>query len=520
MAQHPDPVLANIPSSRSYARGKFGRLFPSLPPCLEDTPEARTALRKLARNMIGAERNNRDVFVINQHSSMPAGYTYFGQFIAHDISFDTTSINERQTDPEFLWNFRTPALDLDSVYGGGPDGSPFLFNKYQKRTHFLIGQQEIDKELIPGLPRNQDDTALISDPRNDENLIISQLHLAFLLFHNKIASRLTKNRDAKDPRSQEKIFFEAKQLASWTFQWMVLFDYLPRIVNLSQFTAKENEKTSPGLKEDKQLEIIQQQINAILRDETKRQYYDWRNEPFIPVEFSGAAFRFGHVQVKKLYRFQRGDEHFSKDLFPRPKTKLDWSLFFPQNGLSQNFNNKIRPVISFKLDFVPFAFLSAGPDLEASISTKIKEAAPASEIIEMVLAQENQIPDINNLAYRNLIRGVLLKLPSGQSIARSMSLQPLSIEAAEEFKDNTPLWYYILQEASVENDGERLGPVGSRIVTEVIIGLIQGDKKSFINQHPLWRPLLPDENGTFNVKLRTMTDFLKYAGVYPDFPDA
>ena len=507
MAHHPDPSNQFVPTSRSYARGKFGRLFPWLPPCLEDTPKIRAELRTLARNMRGAETNDSGRFVVNQQSQNPAGYTYLGQFIAHDLSFDPTSISERQFDPEFLWNFRTPALDLDSIYGGGPSGCPQFYRKDHFRTHFLVGERKIDDLGVPDLPRTSDGTAIISDPRNDENFIISELHTAFLLFHNKMVDNPRTKVNPGDSRSGEKIFLEAQQLTRWHFQWVVLFDYLPRIVDLSSTTENQNLKLFPQMVQEEKTKSVAEQIRTLVENEKKRKFYDWRNEPFIPLEFSAAAFRLGHAQVRKQYIF---DMKFSStDLFPRPNTKLDWRLFFPEEGKSANLNHKIRPVISFHLGDVPFAsiFQGGNRNLEEMVSLRIREAANPSEVINLVLEQENKVPDINNLAYRNLVRGMLLRLPSGQSVARAMGLEPLTIEEAGYFSDNTPLWYYILHEAFDQNDGERLGAVGSRIVSEVIIGMIQGDKTSFLNQAPNWKP---NEEGRY-----TMIDFLKEAGVYP-----
>src|SRR5918993_794700 len=170
------------PRSLYYDRGRFGRLFPSLPPFAVDQPSVRDNLLELGKpggimdandqpppaNPLAPNSNNRD------NPDQTAGFTFLGQFIDHDITFDPTSSLERQVDPEAVSNFRTPLLELDNVYGSGPGASPHLYQRRDKGGNpakFLIGLDTAGQEN--DLPRNQQDTALIGDPRNDENLIVS-----------------------------------------------------------------------------------------------------------------------------------------------------------------------------------------------------------------------------------------------------------------------------------------------------------------------------------------------------------
>ena len=122
--------------------------------------------------------------------------------------------------------------------------------------------------------------------------------------------------------------------------------------------------------------------------------------------------------------------------------------------------------------------------------------------------------DVQSLAQRNLLRHLTFSLPSGQSVAKAMSLpvlDPIHFNDLKtlNFHHRTPLWFYILREADVEEDGRQLGAVGGRIVAEVFIGLLQGDALSYLEQDPGWTPTLPsDTTGMF-----TMIDMLKFAGV-------
>ena len=111
-------------------------------------------------------------------------------------------------------------------------------------------------------------------------------------------------------------------------------------------------------------------------------------------------------------------------------------------------------------------------------------------------------------------------LPSGQRIASEMGIPPLSnTDLAElqairpSFVESTPLFYYILKEAELREDGLRLGPVGARIVAEVFIGLLQLDLDSYLNAQPNWVPTLPTHDGT--PESFRMIDFLTFAGVDP-----
>ena len=125
---------------------------------------------------------------------------------------------------------------------------------------------------------------------------------------------------------------------------------------------------------------------------------------------------------------------------------------------------------------------------------------------------DTEIPEQHSLAYRDLVRGEALDLPSGEAIARAMGVEPLSQEEvglrAIGWQNETPLWYHILKEAEVRHGGDRLGEVGGRIVAEVLLGLIDGDPTSYRNAEAEWRPELPSSQ----VDHFTMTDLLRYAG--------
>jgi hypothetical protein len=480
------------PQSTFYDEGRFGRLFPSLPPFSADTPSIRAALREVGKpgGMMDAGDNLADPIALivdpalsagnPNNPTMTAGFTFVGQFLDHDMTFDPTSSLARRQDPESIRNFRIPALDLDSVYGGGPGVSPALYDQTVDggRTTFLV-------EEIPGsaavtcdgqprhdVPRNSQNVALIGDPRNDENLIVSQLQLALLRFHNAVLADV--KADLGTSYTLEEIFAETQRVVRWHYQWMIVHEFLPAT------------------------------IGASLTDDILthgRSFYSWRNAPYIPVEFSVAAYRFGHSQVRPSYRGNFGTD-------AADATKQFFALFFKPGDPHPADPDDLRGGCRASRRFVDwqtfFDFGDGRARPNKLIDTKL------SSILFHLMGQATGTPD--SLATRNLLRGLTMAVPSGQSVAKAMTLPPLDPAdladlAPHHLEKRTPLWFYILREAEVQAGGQHLGAVGGRIVGEVIIGLLQGDSQSYLNQDPEWTPTYGTAAGF------GMTDLLRKAGV-------
>jgi Animal haem peroxidase len=431
--------------------GKYGRMFPTLPPLRIDEE----LLRALSRS-----GSSMDVpaSVFEDRSSdnprIPAGFAFLGQFIAHDITRDPSLLHHHATLNE-LRNFRTPRLDLEVVYGAGPIANPYFYDLTQP-DKFLIGLNDRGE---PGdLPRNTQGQALIGDSRNDVHLIISQLHLAFLKFHNRIVDRLREGGLQGDAA-----LAEARRLASWHYQWIIVHEFLP-------------------------LTVGERLVEEILRD--GHVIYAFKGRPFIPVEFADAAYRFGHPQIRA--RYELNDNESGLAIFPElagmrpvPAVRIiDWARFFAIPG-------RPRPQASKRINA---HLVHALIDLPESIVGRTER------------------PEQHSLAYRDLERGVACDLPSGEAVARAIGCEPLSGEALGMrdlgWEGETPLWYYILKEAEVQAGGERLGEVGGRIVAEVLLGLLEGDANSYLSLKPDWRPTLPGAyDGEFS-----MADLLMSAG--------
>jgi len=214
--------------------GKFGVMFPNLLPLFASDD----ALAELADAMLDKLDGGGNPVPAGDNPDIPAGYTFLGQFVDHDITLDTTPLDQQKADPLATTNFRTPALDLDSVYGDGPGIHPYLYQRDPAKAKIigklLIGHTaesgDQNGRSIPALPndlpRNQIGHALIFDERNDENLLVAQFHLLMLKFHNKVFDKLAIEQPTL---SDDARFKEARRIVTWHYQWIVLFDFVERL---------------------------------------------------------------------------------------------------------------------------------------------------------------------------------------------------------------------------------------------------------------------------------------------------
>lgn len=382
LALPPQAVVLNMPQAPVVATGQqgemlsttatssngtvvtdFSRLFPNLPAFAADTPAIHQALLELGKPGAlmdaGDDLSDPKTLITDPTKSlnnpdnptMTAGMTFLGQFLDHDLTFDRTSILGQPQDPTSTPNSRTPAFDLDSVYGGGPNLSPQLYDQSPdgKGIKFLI-------EEIPGsasqsrggvvrydVQRDAQGVAVIGDPRNDENLMISQLHLAFQRFHNAVVDEITNTTGLTD---STEIFAEAQRTVQRHYQWIIVHEFLPKTVG----SELVNNELTEGPK-----------------------FYDAHNAPSIPVEFSVAAYRFGHSQVRPSYRANFGPEpgqEFFGLIFNdkldasqdhadlrggerAPRRFIDWQTFFDFGDGNVRSNKEIDTHISSPLLALP-----------------------------------------------------------------------------------------------------------------------------------------------------------------------
>ena len=422
-------------------------------------------------------------------SSIPAGFTYFGQFVDHDITFDVSSTLDVTTDANTINNMRSPSLDLDSVYGRGPGLDPFLyvFPSIGPATAIKLKTGR-NTPTGPGGPSNNGNptgmvqqtnwdvprildtnTAVIGDPRNDENLIVVQFQHAMLRFHNAVVDLLLAAAFAGD------IFAEAKRIVTHHYQWAVVHDFLERICGAPAVANAMASVVAPV------------------------------GSPFrMPVEFAVAAYRFGHSMIRDTYWVN----------FNFPGASLGQVFEFNRNPRLPVFSNWVVDFNAFFDTGVPVPVHNKARKIDSFMANGL-EFLPGFTGLMAILAT------------RNLRRALALGLPSGQGMANAFGIPPMTaaqltsgLPAAEVavlnasgglLLNKTPLWYYVLREASVLGGGNKLGPVGARIVAETFVRILKRDASSYLNVSGGFTPILPSMiAGNF-----TVADLVAFAGVTP-----
>lgn len=505
-----DNINATSPGVRKAQA--FGYLFPDLqetgngednPSLLPERPETVSILKRLGRAMC------EETGEAPRHSTIPSLYTYFGQCLDHEITHESKSSDNARAklhDPKLaplsleiiskLPNKRTPRLDLDCIYGQSTEENKQLRDGNRMR----LGAVAPVEQRPPGKEGNDFDLprlsstnslencqAIIGDARNDENVIITQLHVAFLRAHNVLVDK-------------RKLSYDDANLAlRQHFQWIVLDDFIRRIADP---------------------EIVTKTLTQVLANDPERVYRPSADELFMPLEFSAAAYRFGHSMVRNSYRLN--------ELFP----PVPMGQLFTRAALNA-FRGQ-RPAGEPLFDAMPQSwiidwggFIDGGQNQSRRIGTrltnhlaKLRDSSgnPLTDEAGRPLADEAILP------VRNLLRGYLLRLPTGQAVAKKLGLPVMTAEEMEkavgpaqaeilreEFLPDTklsmrtPLWYYILAEVDARIPNH-LGPVGSSIVAGVLIELIRQSKDSILEQ-PDWQPTLGRMAGKF-----TLPDLLKLGG--------
>jgi len=519
-AHHGKPLrgLMSTPKSSAF-QGRFGRMFRFLPSATYGKTDAdsRAVLMTLGAAMTSSFDPPKDGFD-SEESGIPALYTYFGQFIDHDITFDPMTTLIQHSDPDAVIDFRTPALDLDNVYGRGPGDQPYMYDNGGPK--FLLGDP-LDSGALD-LPRNNANPkrALIGDPRNDENSIVSQFQALMLRFHNRVVD--------DNPTLD---FLALQKVVRWHYQWVVVHDFLPRMVSAPVLDAL---KTNAGY------------------EKSKLKFFHWRNDPFMPVEFSVAAYRLGHSMIRPGYRLN-DDDTTLLPIFPIPPNTIkgiDAGMEFGLTGFQAMAKNRgidWGRFIDLDGDIRPYG---GDPDTVSPATTEMKSRLQfayridTSIVTPLSVLPSSVAPDKPpSLPQRNLIRAFELGLPTGQDVARAMGVTPLKdceivigkavdapsgddvlgklseLPQLSAFLGKCPLWTYILAEAArtqtavdipvkggMKIKTPQLGPVGGRIVAEVFLGMLFGDNDSFLNVDPNWTPTIRDKGTAFALR-----DIVAYA---------
>ena len=462
---------------------------------------------------------------------VPAGYTYFGQFVDHDLTFDTRST--LQTIEGGLSSFpndeRTPRLDMDCLYGLGPSSAPFMYDEDGRLATNPDKPFDLPRSAIRFKPDDPaSHRAIIGDPRNDENSIVCQLQLAFIQFHNAMIAHFKQQGMAGGT-----LFRAAQREVRFTYQKIVVTDFLKRIVQKPVYEDFVQDRSAGG-------------------DKAYKLYKKGELRHALPLEFTGAAYRFGHSGVRNAYRlnekFQRlifnGADDATESLVgfgDLPENhKIDWSLFVTDKlapGAKGNNPSQI-----------------GGQDVPTD-SPRLQYAYKLdTSLVNPLLTLPPRIggagPLFNSLAARNIKRGYNFSLPSGQDVAKALGvgrhpplrfgdrllafkdMPGMSAADAAALEEKTPLWLYILAEGQaclakadgsfamktedgvtkIDKDsdvGTQLGPVGGRILLEVFFGILDDDPESYVHAEPgSWNSVVKAGSDTI-----TLWDMLRFVGL-------
>ena len=432
-------------------------------------------------------------------SRIPAGFTYLGQFVDHDLTFDRTRVMlGENVSPAQLVQARSPSLDLDSLYGAGPTDPKSAKFYAADGIHLKMGKTAVAEGIAAkdgfDLPRGAGTTAaarrraIIPDPRNDENLAVAQTHLAFIRFHNRVVDTLP----ASVPPAQR--FAQARELVTKHYQWMLRTDYLPRI-------------SARGV------------VNSVFSGGRKafEPGAGPTDVPTMPIEFSVAAFRLGHSMIRRAYNWNK--------IFDDGFGSLD--LLFVFSAGSGDLGGGQRLPSTWIADFRRlYDFGEAG---RPALTVPERRFNRAMRIDTTLVNPLRRLPGFAaaeaNLAFRNLTRARMVRLATGQQMATFLRskgvtltrLMKAQIRAGKNGAElggltrqqrvalvrDTPLWFYVLREAEL-NRG-RLSGVGAQIVAETFHRAMEGSQASIVRDSA-WRPTLGPDTRTFR-----MVDLLLFA---------
>jgi Animal haem peroxidase len=506
-------------ASNSASQSRYCYRFPELAEdsragCFQGTTAAETfdrlkAFEKATRTPMS------DMPVLRMQ--LAAVYTYFGQFVNHDISAPVGDVVTRPDLPEpveiigavdpagldrrrrgsvpvILDEFRNEQpdpLSLDSLYGEGPqsadsgiralyeaDGMRFRIGKTRTEDEQVFRDAGHDLDLVvhatdaPDILR-QDGQPLIADRRNDENLIISQLHLAFLLFHNKAVDAL----QDQFPGDAPGCFAAARQLVLLHYHWLILHDFLDKLL-------------SP--------EVLKTPLSA--RPQTLP------DPKTVPLEFTTAAFRFGHSMVGSSYDFNAnfGTGSLLKE---DVATLQDLFKFTTQRNMGSDSDATLQLPDHWVIDW---ARMSRPPGADGTSGAEKIDLTFASDMLNAMGASE--VAAHGSILFRNIMRGFHRRIPFGQVLAQAYGVKVLSrtdirkafpsgridgrgTQTLRDFAtenglaQETPAWLYFLCEARIREKGERIGATASHLIADTITGLMRHMPTSVLNhQGGTWHP--------------------------------
>lgn len=498
----------------------FGYMFDDAarsPDCLlPASPKTVDALIALGKAMgdCGSQDDPKQQF----DSKIPAIMTYLGQFIDHDLTArtdreeadDGLSISDgkggpkkglKPCDPDWIvkmvCNARRPQLDLDSLYGDGPGliaalSDPDLVTTdadqfYEDLRLKVAFERDGYLDLLRYASGSKVNKAIIADERNDENLNVSQFHAAMLRFNNVVL-------ESTHGSSAQSRYSQTRRLVRWCYQYIVVNEFLKAVCD-------------PSIVED-----------VLLNG--PRFYNPAANNGsvFMPLEFSVAGFRFAHSMIRPFYKINRDVTLNIEDILEPGRDREANSLVGADHRLKPENVIQWRNFVDLSAD------VFGGPQMARLIDPRL-----ANGLNSLNFNEEDIGKMMAMLAQRNLLRGYLFSIPTGQAVAQQMGIVPMTADQVAGptgdinsaivnggFAERTPLWYYILREAVVHKGGQTLGAVGSRLVAETIIGLLKADTNSYLN-NPYNRVVTASgieiSSGMNTTTISTLADIVRYAGL-------
>lgn len=416
------------------------------------------------------------------NKSIDAGWTYFGQFLAHDLTL------RREL------GISCPRLNLDGLYGLGPRLSRYLYEVNQD-LDFSGVRFALDHYVNENTNESVDDVfrvgaegniPLMADVRNDDNFLLNQLHCAFLRFHNKMAEFFHREYNEKG----DALYVRTRRFVTWTYQWILVNEYLKLITGdiVSDLINCQSYK-------------ILSRIDPI----TRKPFF--KQESILMPEFTVAALRMGHSQVRGFYTINPrdtlnlyGDNREKPDLrgFQRhPKRgPVDWhSLFtFDQQAYDQQEEVEVsqsRPIdlmIASPLGCLPYPDLAAfDRDLgHINIKRSIKYNMIIREQDLKILRDDLGISTLEHLDEIEKLYPEIPHWPEWENCKKNLASL-----------DGWPLWIFILVEARIlgtktmemDHIKQTLGPLGAQIIAEQLIWVLQQDRHSYLYEFPAWEPM-------------------------------
>jgi len=451
-------------------------------------------------------------------SKIPAIMTYLGQFIDHDLTARTDreaadgglSISDgagnprpglTPKDPDWIvskvCNARRPQFDLDSLYGDGPsliaalDDPGLITTAADQFYEDLRLKVAFAQDGYLDLPRydggDEAGKAMIGDERNDENVNVSQFHAALLRFNNVVF-------ESTHGSSAQSRYSQTRRLVRWAYQYIVANEFLPAVCD-------------PAIVED-----------VLLNG--PRFYNPAANNGavFMPLEFSVAGFRFAHSMIRPFYKLNKTVTMNIEDILEPARDRGANTLIGADHRLKPDFVLQWRNFVDLTAD------VFGGPQMARLIDPRLAKGLNA-----LNFAQSDMGRMMAMLAQRNLLRGYLFSIPTGQAVAEQMGIVPMTADqvtgddgdvsqAIQEggFAERTPLWFYILREAVVHKGGQTLGAVGSRLVAEVIIGLLMADQGSYLNNagdRAVTGKGIEISSGLNTTTIGSLADMVRYSGL-------